>query len=108
MTTILSGDALGDELLVAVAGRLRSSLRPEDTLGRFGGDEFTVLIEDVENPEDVVRVAERIVQDLREPFVIDGRELLVRASIGIALGDAHTKSSEELLNLTHGGSGSAE
>jgi diguanylate cyclase (GGDEF)-like protein/PAS domain S-box-containing protein len=91
------GHELGDELLVAVAERLRSSLRPEDTLARFGGDEFSVLIEDVDNPEDVARVAERIVEDLREPFVIDGRELFVRASIGIALGDAHTKSSEDLL-----------
>ena len=91
------GHELGDKLLVAVVERLRGSLRPEDTLARFGGDEFTVLIEDVENPEDVVRVAERIVEDLREPFVIDERELFVRASTGIAMGDAHTKSSEELL-----------
>jgi diguanylate cyclase (GGDEF)-like protein/PAS domain S-box-containing protein len=91
------GHELGDELLVAVVERLRGSLRPEDTLARFGGDEFTVLIEDVDDPGDVVRVAERIVEDLREPFVIDERELFVRASIGIALGDARTKSSEELL-----------
>jgi predicted signal transduction protein with EAL and GGDEF domain len=88
---------LGDELLVAVVERLRGSLRPEDTLSRFGGDEFTVLIEDVKSPEDVVRMAERIVEDLRGPFVIDERELFVRASIGIAMGEASTKSPEELL-----------
>jgi diguanylate cyclase (GGDEF)-like protein/PAS domain S-box-containing protein len=91
------GHELGDRLLVAVVERLRGSLRPEDTLARFGGDEFTVLIEDVENPEDVVRVAERIVEDLRGPFVIDERELFVRASIGIAMGEASTRSAEELL-----------
>jgi diguanylate cyclase (GGDEF)-like protein/PAS domain S-box-containing protein len=91
------GHELGDKLLGAVVERLRSLLRPEDTLARFGGDEFTVLIEDIASPEDVVRLAERIVEDLREPFVIEERELLVRASIGIALGDARTKSSEELL-----------
>jgi diguanylate cyclase (GGDEF)-like protein/PAS domain S-box-containing protein len=91
------GHELGDKLLVALVERLRSSLRPEDTLARLGGDEFTVLIEDVESPENVVRVAERIVEDLRGHFVIDERELFVRASIGIALGDARTKSSEELL-----------
>jgi len=91
------GHELGDKLLVAVVERLRSSLRPEDTLARLGGDEFTVLIEDVRSPENVVRVAERIVEDLRGHFVIEGRELFVKASIGIAMGDARTKSSEELL-----------
>jgi diguanylate cyclase (GGDEF)-like protein/PAS domain S-box-containing protein len=91
------GHELGDELLIAVVERLRGSLRPGDTLARFGGDEFTVLIEDVKSPEDVLRVAERIVQDLREPFVLGERELFVRASIGIALGDAHTKSPVDLL-----------
>ena len=91
------GHELGDELLIGVVERLQGSLRPQDTLARFGGDEFTVLIEDVDSPEDVVRVAERIVEALREPFVIDERELFVRASIGIALGDARTKTPEELL-----------
>ena len=91
------GHGLGDKLLGAVVERLRSSLRPEDTLARLGGDEFTVLIEDVRSPENVVRVAERIVEDLRGHFVIEGRELFVKASIGIAMGDARTKSSEELL-----------
>ena len=91
------GHELGDKLLVAVVERLRSSLRPEDTLARLGGDEFTVLIEDVRSPENVVRVAERIVEDLRGHFIIEGRELFVRASIGIAMGDARTKSAEELL-----------
>src|SRR5918999_1542071 len=91
------GHELGDKLLGAVVERLRSLLRPEDTLARFGGDEFTVLIEDVGSPENVVRVAERIVEDLRGSFVIEGREVFVSASIGIAMGDAHTKSPEELL-----------
>ncbi len=91
------GHELGDKLLVAVVERLRGSLRPEDTLSRFGGDEFTVLIENVQSPEDVVRMVERIVEGLREPFVIDERELFVRASIGIVMGEASTKSAEDLL-----------
>jgi diguanylate cyclase (GGDEF)-like protein/PAS domain S-box-containing protein len=91
------GHELGDELLVAVVERLRGLLQPEDTLARFGGDEFTVLIEDIDDPGEAVRVAERLVEALRDPFVIEERELFARASIGIALGDAHTKSSEELL-----------
>jgi diguanylate cyclase (GGDEF)-like protein len=91
------GHDVGDRVLMAVSDRLRESLRPEDTLARFGGDEFLVLLEDAEGPEDVVRVAERITDKLREPILIDGRELFVRASIGIALGKVHQKSSEELL-----------
>jgi EAL domain-containing protein (putative c-di-GMP-specific phosphodiesterase class I) len=63
----------------------------------LGGDEFTVLVEEVRSPENVVQVAERIVEDLRGHFVIEGRQLFVRASIGIAMGDARAKSAEELL-----------
>jgi len=91
------GHDVGDRLLVAVSERLKESLRPEDTLARFGGDEFVMLLEDTEGPEEAVRVAERITDKLREPVLIDGRELFVRASIGIALGKVHQKSSEELL-----------
>jgi diguanylate cyclase (GGDEF)-like protein/PAS domain S-box-containing protein len=94
------GHELGDRLLVAVGERLRGSLRPEDTLVRFGGDEFTVLVEDAEDPADAARVAERIMGVLREPFVLMGRELFVKPSIGIALGDARTtksSSAEDLL-----------
>ena len=91
------GHDTGDRLLVEVAKRLASCLRPEDTLARFGGDEFTVLIEDVEAPDEAVRVAERIVEGLRGPFRLDGRELYVDASIGVGLGSGDAKNAEELL-----------
>jgi diguanylate cyclase (GGDEF)-like protein/PAS domain S-box-containing protein len=91
------GHGPGDMLLVAVAERLKGCLRPEDTLARFGGDEFVVLIEDVESPDDAVRVTERIVENLREPFVVEGRELFLRTSIGVALGTARQNSAEDLL-----------
>ncbi len=91
------GHDTGDRLLVEVAKRLRGCLRPEDTLARFGGDEFTVLIEEVRVLDDAVTVAERITDELREPFTLDGRELYVVASIGVALGNASTKAPEELL-----------
>jgi diguanylate cyclase (GGDEF)-like protein/PAS domain S-box-containing protein len=91
------GHDTGDRLLVEVAKRLKGCLRPEDTLARFGGDEFTVLVEDVGEPDDAVRVAERIVEELREPFTLEGRELYVAASIGVGLGSDSTKGSEELL-----------
>ncbi|HEV2092089.1 MAG TPA: EAL domain-containing protein, partial [Rubrobacter sp.] len=91
------GHDTGDRLLVEVAKRLGSCLRPEDTLARFGGDEFTILIEDVEAPDGAVRVAERITDELREPFTLNGRELYVAASIGVALGSDGTKDAEKLL-----------
>jgi diguanylate cyclase (GGDEF)-like protein/PAS domain S-box-containing protein len=91
------GHEMGDTLLVEVAERIRGCLRPEDTLARFGGDEFTVLIEGVEEPDEAVRVAERIVEELRAPFTLEGRELYVAASIGVALGTDGTKNAEELL-----------
>jgi diguanylate cyclase (GGDEF)-like protein/PAS domain S-box-containing protein len=91
------GHGPGDLLLVAVAERLRGCLRPEDTLTRFGGDEFVVQLEDVEVSEEAVRVAERIVDEVSDPFVLEGRELYVSVSIGIALGEDRTKTPEDLL-----------
>jgi diguanylate cyclase (GGDEF)-like protein/PAS domain S-box-containing protein len=91
------GHEAGDGLLVAVAERLKGYLRSEDTLARFGGDEFVVLVEDVEGSEQAMRVAERLIECLEDPFVLEGRELFVRASVGIALGTSRTKSAEVLL-----------
>jgi diguanylate cyclase (GGDEF)-like protein/PAS domain S-box-containing protein len=91
------GHDTGDKLLVGVAERLRSLLRPEDMLARFGGDEFTVLIEDIEDPAVAMRVAERIVEGFREHFVLNGQEFFAAASIGIAYGSASTTSPEKVL-----------
>ena len=91
------GHGVGDQLLVAVAARLRNCLRPEDTLARFGGDEFVVLLEDVDGPEEPVRVVERILAALSEAFNLHGRELFVTVSVGVALGGARWKRSEDLL-----------
>jgi diguanylate cyclase (GGDEF)-like protein len=79
------GHEAGDGLLVAVAGRLGMRLRSEDTVARFGGDEFTVLLQNVGGPSGATEVADRILEDLREPFLLEGREHHVTASIGIAL-----------------------
>jgi diguanylate cyclase (GGDEF)-like protein/PAS domain S-box-containing protein len=91
------GHELGDRLLVAVGERLRHSLRPEDTLARFGGDEFTILLEDVKIPKDVIRIIKRIVRRFETPFALDGRELFVALSIGVALGADNVKAPEDLL-----------
>jgi diguanylate cyclase (GGDEF)-like protein len=85
------GHEAGDRLIVSVGERLSSHLREEDTVARLAGDEFAVVLEGSARDE-AVRFAERIAQVLREPFVLDGREVFVRASIGIALGGAATNT----------------
>ncbi|CAN5900281.1 hypothetical protein BH23ACT5_BH23ACT5_15600 [soil metagenome] len=78
------GHHVGDELLIAVADRLTGLLRPGDTLARLSGDEFVILCEDLDEATQVDQVANRIGDALAEPFVLDGNELNVSASIGIA------------------------
>jgi diguanylate cyclase (GGDEF)-like protein len=82
------GHAAGDELLVAVARRIDESLRSADTAARLGGDEFAVLLEDLGGVEEAVLVAERIGAALAAPVVVQGREVFVKASVGIAVGRA--------------------
>ncbi|MFI7602599.1 putative bifunctional diguanylate cyclase/phosphodiesterase [Actinoplanes sp. NPDC049681] len=89
------GHAAGDVLLVGVAERIRACLRPGDTAARLGGDEFAVLLPMAYDAEEAVPVAQRILEALREPFVLAGKETFVSCSIGIAysapgeLEDAH-------------------
>jgi diguanylate cyclase (GGDEF)-like protein len=78
------GHLVGDNLLVAVAERLRGLVRPGDTLARLSGDEFVVVCEDVDGPEEAAVVADRIVSALREPFVLGADVLRLSVSIGIA------------------------
>jgi diguanylate cyclase (GGDEF)-like protein len=79
------GHAAGDQLLMITAERIRSELRATDVAGRFGGDEFAVMLRGVTSVNEAVAVAERIVQALSDPMIIAGRKLNVNASIGIAL-----------------------
>ena len=91
------GHGVGDLLIIVVAERLKKCLRPEDTLARFGGDEFVVLLEDVGDSDEAVLVAERITNQLRFPFLLENRELYAMASIGIAFGEHRIESPEDLL-----------
>lgn len=91
------GHMSGDRLLVAIARRLKSCLRPSDTFARLGGDEFTILLEEIENPTEAVTVARRIHEVLKSPFNLDDRHVFTNASIGIAFGSEDYTSPEELL-----------
>ena len=91
------GHDVGDRLLIRVAERLRACVRDGDTIGRFGGDEFVVLVENVVNMREVTFVAERISNMLQEPVVLDGHDIVVTASIGIVTSDAGKVASEGLL-----------
>jgi diguanylate cyclase (GGDEF)-like protein len=90
------GHIAGDELLVAVAERVRACLRPGDTAARLGGDEFGVLLEGAFDG-DAEEVAGRLVDAMRAPFSLHGRDVHVHASIGIASGANGAESADELL-----------
>ncbi|HET7271185.1 MAG TPA: PAS domain-containing protein [Rubrobacter sp.] len=90
------GHKAGERLLVVVSKRMRSLLRPEDTVARLGGDEFIFLLEDT-GTQDAVRVAERILEQMREPFFLGRRRLFVTASIGVATGGVNGKYEADLL-----------
>jgi diguanylate cyclase (GGDEF)-like protein/PAS domain S-box-containing protein len=94
------GHAAGDELLQQVGRRLRSCVRTMDTVARFGGDEFAVLIEDVNRLEVVASVADKILETLTEPFEIEDKEVFISASMGITMisaEDALTSAADELM-----------
>jgi diguanylate cyclase (GGDEF)-like protein/PAS domain S-box-containing protein len=90
------GHGAGDALLVEFAARLRASVRASDTVARFGGDEFVVLLEDVRDRHNAVRIAEKMLEEARRPLKLERGELAITTSIGVAYSDA-TASEEELL-----------
>jgi diguanylate cyclase (GGDEF)-like protein len=91
------GHACGDRLLVEVAERLRGSVRAGDTVARLGGDEFVVLLTSVNGADDAARVAFKLLDALRPPFRIDGREMRTSASVGVSVYPADGASPDELV-----------
>lgn len=91
------GHAEGDELLKQIARRLELSTRTGDLVARLGGDEFVILLSEMLDVNDAVQVAERIQDDLKKPFDLNGSEVFISASIGIALSTGGYKHAEEML-----------
>ncbi|HEX5164936.1 MAG TPA: EAL domain-containing protein, partial [Thermomicrobiales bacterium] len=91
------GHDIGDQLLVTIAGRILGCLREGDTAARLGGDEFAILLENLGNSEDVAVVAQRLLDALRTPLLLDGHEMFVTPSIGIAVSDTSADLAEDLL-----------
>lgn len=92
------GHLIGDELLQQVSIRLKECIRSADTLARFGGDEFTLMIPKLQNGhEDASKLAGKIIKNLKQPFNVDGHELYVSASIGIALYPQDGTNMESLI-----------
>ncbi len=91
------GHAGGDELLAAAAERLVACLRPRDVVARMGGDEFTILLQSLERREDATRVAQRIVDALRQPFRLSGFEAHATVSVGLSFSQAGSYRAGDLL-----------
>jgi diguanylate cyclase (GGDEF)-like protein/PAS domain S-box-containing protein len=100
------GHLVGDQLLVGVASRLEKCLRATDTVARLGegcivarmgGDEFTVLLDDLKHPDDAKQAAERLMKAVTAPFILGGREVFTSLSIGIALSNASYEQAEDIL-----------
>ena len=91
------GHSFGDRVLVSIARRLRTCLRPVDLIARYGGDEFTILVENVTGLDDATAVADRVHEELARAITIDSHDVFTNASIGIVMNAPHYKQPDEVL-----------
>jgi diguanylate cyclase (GGDEF)-like protein/PAS domain S-box-containing protein len=92
------GHERGDRLLMQIARRLESLVRPNDRVARFGGDEFAVLADGLSGVDDATLVAQRLIQRLSEPYELDGEQVVTSVSVGVCLSDSHYRTPEEMLH----------
>lgn len=91
------GPVIGDELLLAIANRLKSLLEPDSFLARFGGDEFAILLPGLSSEQAAIRLAENVLDQFTQPFSIRDNEIFITASIGIVIGHRHYLHAEHVL-----------
>ena len=91
------GHVAGDQLLLAMGERLAHCMRLADTVARFGGDEFTILMENINGPADVTRATRRIHDEIATPFVIEGQEIFTSASIGVTIAGPEYEKQEQII-----------
>ncbi|MEH2211659.1 EAL domain-containing protein [Nostoc sp.] len=91
------GHLVGDQLLIAIAEKLQATIRPMDLAARLGGDEFAILLEEIKDIQEAVRIAERIFAELQIPIMIEGREVYTTSSVGIVLGTKDYVQASHLL-----------
>jgi diguanylate cyclase (GGDEF)-like protein/PAS domain S-box-containing protein len=95
------GRAVGDGLLRMVAERLATIVRSVDSIARFGGDDFAVMQVEAHEARDLVKLADRLVEELSAPYVVDGNDIRVTASVGVSFREADSTDAETLLSQAH-------
>ena len=93
------GHRVGDQLLIEISHRLEQCLRPGDTVARLGGDEFALLLAGIKDTNDATYIAKRIQKKLQLPAIIDGHEIFISASIGVAIGTREFSNPDEVINF---------
>jgi len=91
------GHPVGDTLLIEVAKKLKSNFRESDVIARVGGDEFSVILENISSTESLTRLVNKVLAEFREPFVIDNKKFTIGVSIGIAVSSSIECSSEDII-----------